>query len=734
MAKDMNNNLQTHIAFHLTGSRTGTNLTSIDEPRLVPALLGEYQDLSTLRYDFPLVLVDTPDGGNYVESMSGIIDDLLSKAATGDDGDRIRAHVLRLEAGIRGSVASGARGRLSGLWDSVAGPMSAADELVADSLARARSELIVDGELLDCDVDLTHRILSHAWGITQGQRAKIFNDIVARLILRLSNILKANFEKSREGLSAENLQSSFGTGPMDAFDFETMSRMLGQSASATPIADSRRSRIEELLSVLKSQRFFATPTSADGVYDFTFDDCASALEAYRKRLPQALELARAIAIGELEMAGEYDEARHDLLFESFGSHGLDARYLAMFPEYLVNLNSDRMLVQDQELLFEILCADLPFKVMVQSDDVIEESEVGDGHLAFSLRSRSLASTAMGLTDVFVLQAPSSALLHLRDEIRRGLDHTGPALFSVFSGGSAAQAGTSAYLTAAAALESRVFPAFVYDPSAGDDWASRFSIAANPQPEMDWPVYDFAHQDRECQAVRGQVAFTLVDFVAYDPRQASHFARVPQDEWTDDLVPVTEFVDLSTREKIDEVPSLLMVDPDDSLQRVIVPDRLIRESRRCLSLWHSLQELAGIHNSHAERAVARAEAAFLERSVAVGPTPDGGPVAQQTLAEAAVPAVGEAAVEADEEPERSPDETYIDTERCSTCNECTEINNKMFAYNDNQQAYIQDLAAGTYAQLVEAAESCQVAVIHPGKPQNPNEPGLEELLKRAEVFA
>ena len=40
---------------------------------------------------------------------------------------------------------------------------------------------------------------------------------------------------------------------------------------------------------------------------------------------------------------------------------------------------------------------------------------------------------------------------------------------------------------------------------------------------------------------------------------------------------------------------------------------------------------------------------------------------------------------------------------------------MFLYNENKQAYIGDLKAGTYRQLVEAAESCQVSIIHPGKP-------------------
>jgi ferredoxin len=84
-------------------------------------------------------------------------------------------------------------------------------------------------------------------------------------------------------------------------------------------------------------------------------------------------------------------------------------------------------------------------------------------------------------------------------------------------------------------------------------------------------------------------------------------------------------------------------------------------------------------------------------------------------------------------ERSKDEAWIETIRCSSCNECTQINDRMFAYNDNKQAYIKDLGAGTYRQLVEAAESCQLSIIHPGKPRDANEPGLAELLERAQPF-
>ena len=54
---------------------------------------------------------------------------------------------------------------------------------------------------------------------------------------------------------------------------------------------------------------------------------------------------------------------------------------------------------------------------------------------------------------------------------------------------------------------------------------------------------------------------------------------------------------------------------------------------------------------------------------------------------------------------------------------------MFAYDANKQAHIADINAGTYRELVEAAESSQVSIIHPGKPRNPNEPGIAELLGR-----
>ncbi|MEX0892538.1 MAG: 2-oxoacid:acceptor oxidoreductase family protein [Gemmatimonadota bacterium] len=100
---------------------------------------------------------------------------------------------------------------------------------------------------------------------------------------------------------------------------------------------------------------------------------------------------------------------------------------------------------------------------------------------------------------------------------------------------------------------------------------------------------------------------------------------------------------------------------------------------------------------------------------------------------AAPAPAPAAVEEDEDGGLAM-EPYIDTARCTTCNECTNLNGKMFAYNEDKQAYIKDPKAGTFAQLVQAAERCPAALIHPGTPLNPKEKDLEKWLKRAEPFS
>jgi pyruvate-ferredoxin/flavodoxin oxidoreductase len=110
-----------------------------------------------------------------------------------------------------------------------------------------------------------------------------------------------------------------------------------------------------------------------------------------------------------------------------------------------------------------------------------------------------------------------------------------------------------------------------------------------------------------------------------------------------------------------------------------------------------------------------------------------PVVAAAPAAAAVPAATAAPVAEEAEEEGLALEPYIQSELCTACNECTNLNKKMFAYNEKKQAYIKDPRAGTFRELVMAAEKCPVSIIHPASPLNPKEKDLDKWVKRAARF-
>lgn len=739
----MDAGLQACLTFHLMGRTPGADLPAIDALDLRPALLAGYRDLTALRYDFPVVLVQSGNDTVFVHSLSGLIDDLLRDIASGEAGERVTRHVLRLERQIRTLVAQGEAGLLSDLWSTAAGRLGArSDDQLRDSLDRARAALRIDGEVVDCDAALASRLLTHAWKTTQQQKARRFHDKVNAVIVQLSELLRADAARSNEGRSPQNLRASVGPAHQDVFDFDAMSRLLATIAPG-PAPPDRSKRIGALIATLESQRFYPAADRLDArdarvPYTFVFESCSAALAAYRERLPAVMEMAKAIALAELEIGGTIADSARLGLVDALDADDVGQQDLTLFPDYLVLLRGDDMDPVEQTTTIEVLGAGLPMKVLVQTDDLYDGRSAG--HLGDGARGRRLATIAMGLNDVYVLQSSASQLFQFRERIMRGISGPGSALFSVFSGAVGASTDLPPYLVAAAAMESRAFPAFVYDPTAGPDWASRLDVQANPQANADWPVRRLTYEDTSHQRIAEDVAFTLVDFLSCDRRYGRHLAGAPLEPGTGGLVPVSEWLAVEPAEMPTSIPAVWMADRDNVLHRVVVDAKLVRAARRCREAWHSLQELGGIHNSHAQRLLARERQARQDDDArerrdrathahqAVGATSESVPGAAPAETSAPAPAAV-----SNQEEARSPDEPYIETPRCSTCNECIQINGRMFAYNVNKQAYIADPSAGTYRQLVEAAESCQVSVIHPGKPRDPSEPGLEELLLRAGPF-
>jgi hypothetical protein len=726
---------QDAVIFHLTGklpreSRGSDGLRAIDGVDLRPALLAPYRDLGALRHDFPVVLVERGSATEFALPLSGLVDAVLKDVAPrGIEGERLRRHALQLEREIRRAVDAGASGTLAELWDAAAARLGAREgETLEQVLSHAGGALRADGAVLGCTHDMPARLLGHAWQAAQGAKGRQFHADLSRLVLKLSDILRAAFSHSQAGREPQSLKASVGGPHQDAFDFEALSRIVGKGVPRDELPAARRQRLVHTLGVLEAQRFFAPAEQAAArgeCFAFEFDNCAAAAQAFAQRLPELAGLVKALAVAELEASGRYAESEHDPFFDAFDAHSLTAGDLARFPDYLVCIPPERNDAPENANLMEMLSSGLPVKVLVQTRDLLEEASIGTGHFAFGVRSARLATTAMSLGGMFVLQSSSANLVALQAQIGRGLASREPALFSIFAGSAQPASHLPPYLTAAAAMQSRAFPAFSYDAAAGGNWAARFSLLNNPQPEDDWSAQTLEYCDTALQRASERCAFTFADFALCDGRHAAHFALVPRACWTVAMLPAADWLVLGEAEAAQRVPYLLAVDGDDALQRVIVDARLMQATRRCLLLWRRLQEHGGVHDSHAERLLAAEKAAWEagQRAQALAPV----------ASEAVTPAAPASPLLEPAAPAHSRDEAWIETARCPSCNECQLINDRMFAYDERKQAFIKDLTAGTYRQLVEAAESCQVAIIHPGKPRDPNEPGLQELLERAESF-
>jgi pyruvate-ferredoxin/flavodoxin oxidoreductase len=77
--------------------------------------------------------------------------------------------------------------------------------------------------------------------------------------------------------------------------------------------------------------------------------------------------------------------------------------------------------------------------------------------------------------------------------------------------------------------------------------------------------------------------------------------------------------------------------------------------------------------------------------------------------------------------------WIETELCTSCDECTKLNPNIFAYNNDKKAFIKNPEGGSYMDLVKAAEKCTAGVIHPGLPADRNFADAEKWVKRGEKF-
>lgn len=777
------------LAFHLYGHRESVEAAP---SRSIPALLYAYRDLSRIRHDYPICLNGSDSAAR---PLAAIVDDLLATVAgDGDAGEQLKRSVYRLESHIKSLVGKEPGARLSNLWDRAEKQLLAvrrlskkSKDLLQKDLSAARGALDIDGDLIPCNHQTAERMFQALVVSHWRRHCAAWRDELALLIQQLENMLGADFDRSEKARTPEYLRETLGR-QADELDEDAMSVILRSSPKAETLPEKRRERVRKALSMMMCVKpvFDAGEhVSQDDEHvsfrvDTMVNDCEAALAEYEERARVMTEFFKSVRIARLEIANQYREPAHDKFFEAFGQTYLTPEEMALCPPVLVNLTPGSLKEPSARRLLELLGGVSPFKVLLQLDSLFEAGRSPQSNSIEVGWPTRLAGMAMALNHAYVLQAPVSNPRLLREGFLEGFDYAGPALFSVYVGPVNSDRYLSTYLRAAAAADSRSYPIIKFNPGTGSTLAEQIDVGDNAQGEEDWPMEAFRYRRANGDDGTTDVCITPADVLFCDDRFAEHFWAIPPGDWHENMVPLHEYIGMDEDTGTMQLPYIVTVDEKGVMSRVVITRQVLGAVLQCASFWRFLQESGGINNSFANKLLAeekerlaeekKSEIEAIEKNyveqmdqdigeltreivqrianqlmtdtggglgslvmpVAATPAPTPAPTAEAAPAAPATEAVEEA-VEEEEEEAPSFDDPYIDTPLCTTCNECTELNARVFAYNDNKQAYIKDAKAGPYSDLVRAAELCPVHIIHPGKPADPGEAGIDEWIKRAAKF-
>jgi pyruvate-ferredoxin/flavodoxin oxidoreductase len=290
-----------------------------------------------------------------------------------------------------------------------------------------------------------------------------------------------------------------------------------------------------------------------------------------------------------------------------------------------------------------------------------------------------------------------------------------------------------------AVESRAYPLFRYDPDAGSTPAECFDLEGNPDMEEEWPTYELEYVDAGRKKTM-QVPMTFADFAVTEARFRKHFRTAPPDTWNENMVPLIEFLKMDSDEREGKFPYIWAVDRKQQLIRVLVAKPLVESTEERLDFWTMLKSLAGLDREAGEtpdemESRVRGELVGNLARRLMELAGGGGGAQLETLALPSATGEAASASASASAPSGTGDymAPWIDTERCTTCDECIKISKKIFAYNDKKKAVIVDPQGGPYRDIVKAAERCTAQVIHPGLPADRSEKDIDKWIERGKKF-
>ncbi len=797
--------LRTLRHFHLGNPSAKQNLKPVSKT-VLPALLDPFRDTTRLRYDYPLFLIPpslvTPQmsGSELAKPLGQVLSENIELIAPNPDAAKIlkdNVSWIEREVRIRLRDQEGPVPAKEQIRDVASGLIthlkldSDNQQKLTDDIEKLINTLPDEGQLLSYGRYPAIHLLIHVISCKITPRHDQFLQEIDNHIAALKDLLDVDWNKSEEAIKPEKLESSIGASS-SMFDSSRMSKIMKHSQGSVVMAPERKQRIEHALDVLESykhQNTFVRFVHNGSLHEefleknptlevFSAEDpCETATELFDKGAAKLAAVFKAIRTADLEMKGKYDPAIHDPWFENFGWEAFSHKELTLVPAVIAFESADHAATHGLASFSKLLNSGRPVQIFVR---VQAHNNPGAGMDEDPFQSFRTELGYLGIShrQAVVSQSSAARHQHLLNHYTAALDATRTSLHLINIGlrPTGQNLGLNAWLVAGAALEGRVHPFFFVNPSAGDSGAEKFDFSGNPQPERDWPRHPFKYKDFDGNPVETELEFTFADYALLIERLHGHFAQIPPECNTDDLIAVADFLQLSDEQAYQKIPFIWTVDENNTLIRLVVTRALIQACKDRLNFWHSLQEFSGVRNRYVDIAVKQTreeleEKAQLEReelikshqqelgrvraesaSEVMGRLTDvlmGMDFTQPPGKTSATSFMKETAPQFSEEIEKSEEaveelqiveeeeeiieEAWIDSGLCTSCNDCLAINPLLFVYNENNQAYLSDLSNGTYAQLVEGAELCPSKCIHPGLPVDKSEANLDELIARAAPF-
>ena len=486
-----------------------------------------------------------------------------------------------------------------------------------------------------------------------------------------------------------------------------------------------------------------------------FQDSPSlAMGVFEGHMAQMAAGFRIVREAELELAGDGAATSERAELEHFDwRHFSDAEY-ALCPPVVVVGGDGAMYDIGFQNLSRMLMSGKPIKVLVLDTQVYSNTggqactsgffgQVSDmATFGAASQGKQEVRKELGLLAIahrtsYVMQGTIAHPSHLIEGFIEGLASRTPALFNCYTScqpehGIADDAG---HAQAKLAVESRAYPLFRYHPGRGATIDRGLDLGGNPAPDEDWPRYTLRHR-RHGVEHELDLPLTFADFAATEGRFRKHFRTVPREAWHDDMLPLAEYLELAADAREGRYPYIWHLMPDGEPARLLVSAAMVASCEDRRDFWRLLRGLARPAASGDGDRAALVETIRAELIAKLGQSlqqlagePDASASASPSAVATSPPSV-RAPTATDTAATMAP---WIDSQRCSACDECVRLNPRLFGYNAAGKATIMDPRGGPYSDLVKAAERCKEGVIHPGLPLDRSQPDLARWIARGEKY-